>query len=207
MVDGMNKEFGLTHLLAGLCALFASINIGEWVFLRYGISEKKVFMERPVKSNISFEKLGSHDFVLPPEESFEDVIERPLMVRGRRPVDEQQPQKEVAVPVQNQNSRIQLMGVISTPEGMTALLVDGAGKYKRVKLNGQIDGWDVTELQGDKVILVQGASRQELLLRKPKPKVARVPKKKPKSRKRDKRAKPSRLQKNTKKVNEKRPYR
>lgn len=165
----MTKEPGLTHLLLGLCGVFALINGAEWVYLTYGISQTKKEIKKPVDSNVAFDKIGSHDFVLPPEESFSGIVERPVMIRGRRSVSEITPEP-VAPVVSRGNTQIKLMGIVMTPNGMTALLKNGKGAYKRLEIDGIFDGWELDELHADRVVLTRGGSTQELKLRKPKPK-------------------------------------
>lgn len=200
----MDREFGLTHLLIGLCALVTLIVAAEWVVVRIGVNKSRALMERPVKSNYAFDSMERVEFSLPPEEIFEEIIERPLMIRGRRPVDETTVVPEAPVVAAKTDLKMKLMGVIMTPAGMTALLQDSSGKYKRVKLNGQLEGWEVTELKADKVVLTQGNNRQELMLRKPKPKIPRSAKspaaKKSSPGKRNPRAKRRRVKPKPKKV-------
>ena len=67
---------------------------------------------------------------------------------------------------------LKLMGMIFSPTGKTALLVDPKGKYKRVKEGGVVNGWVLKELKTDRVIMQQDGEIKELPLLKVKPKLA-----------------------------------
>ncbi len=169
----MKKEPGLTHLLVGLCGIFAVIAAAEWGYYKYSIGQAKKTLDEEVIPNVSIESVQTQEFSLPPQDQYEAIIERPLMVKGRRPVNELSEPAASDV-VRNTKMNMQLMGVVMTPQGMTALLKDNQGKYRRVRKDESVDGWFVEELYEDKVVVVQGGANHELMLRKPKPKVAPV---------------------------------
>ncbi len=160
----------MTHLLLGLCGVLILVNGAEWAYLMYGISQSRQIVEQPVDPNIEFDRIGSHEFVLPPKESFSEIVERPLMIQGRRAVSENSAEPIIAGPASRGDMQIRLMGVVMTPDGMTALMQDGKGAYQRLQIDGSIDGWELAEMHKDRVVLKQGGSREELKLRKPKPK-------------------------------------
>lgn len=166
----MPNEAKLTRLLLGLCALLALLNGAEWYYLDHAIDRSRQSINRPVKSDLLFEKISKQEFVLPPKEKYSESVERPLMIQGRRPVPEvvEEPFKPPPAPVAK--IQIKLMGIIMTPDGMTALLQDAKGAYKNLPINGAIDGWELNELHPDRVVLTQADVREELKLRKPKSK-------------------------------------
>ncbi len=160
----------LTHLLLGLCGVLMLLNAVEWAYLNYSIGQSRKVLEQPVVADLEFDLIGSHEFVLAPKESFPEFVERPLMIEGRRPVAEAAEAPVTSAPVDQANLQIKLMGVVTAPAGTTAVLKDSKGAYQRLQVNGTIDGWDVDEIQGDRLILNQGGTRQELRVWKPKPK-------------------------------------
>jgi hypothetical protein len=160
----------LTHLLLGLCGVLIVLNGVEWAYLNYRIGQSREVLEQPIVADLEFERIGSHDFVLAPKENFAEFVERPLMIEGRRPVADAPEASAVTAPVDQGNLQIKLMGVVTTPVGTTAVLKDSKGAYQRLQVNGTIDGWDVEEIQGDRLILNQGGTRQELKVWKPRPK-------------------------------------
>ncbi|MGH8559028.1 MAG: hypothetical protein ACRESZ_16555 [Methylococcales bacterium] len=160
----------LTSLLLGLCGVLALVNGVEWFYLSLGIDHSRQDVNKPVISDIVFEEISNHEFVLPPKDSFSEFVERPLMIPGRRPVPEMTDEPLIPVLVNRGKIQIKLMGIVMSPNGMTALLQDGKGAYKNLPVNGTIDGWELNEMHPDRVILKQDDVREELKLRKPKPK-------------------------------------
>ena len=166
----MTKAPSLMHLLVGFCGVLALVNIAEWAYLEYGIEQSRKIVEQPVDSNVSLGQIGAHEFVLPPKEAYSEIVERPVMIEGRHPVPEEAEQPILAAPVSRGDMKIKLMGIVKTPNGMIALLTDSKGAYQRVQIDSAIDGWEVDEMHEDRIVLSQGAEREEVKLRKPKPK-------------------------------------
>ncbi len=144
--------------------------------MNYSIDQSRQKMAQSSGAKAVFDVGQERDFSLPAQEHYEEIIERPLMVKGRRPISENTGPSSNDV-VSNTKMNMVLMGVVMTPQGMTALIKDNQGKYQRVQLDGSVDGWSVVDLQEDKVIVNQGGDSHELMLRKPKPKVAPVSRK------------------------------
>jgi hypothetical protein len=109
-------------------------------------------------------------FDFPDIGAFDELVQRPLFIEGRRPPQESAGEEgPIVKPHTPLNAK--LMGVVFSPRSVTALLVDAKGKYKRVKKGGVVDDWTLVELHGDRVILEQGGERQELFLLKKRQKV------------------------------------
>ena len=113
------------------------------------------------------------------EESYADLVARPLFIKGRRPVDEPSPEEAQAINVAN-TFDWQLNGVYSTKKGLSALFSRSTSKvpkdnYRKISTGADLDGWKLTEIHKDRVILKQGSQQKELLLRKPK--LKKLPKK------------------------------
>ncbi|MGR9106185.1 MAG: type II secretion system protein N [Gammaproteobacteria bacterium] len=168
----MNKSPGFAFLLLALCGVLVLVNGAEWLYLKRGINRSKRVVEQPVESSIVFDRIDAREFVLPPKENFNEIVERPLMIQGRRPVPETKDTPIIQQPVRRpgEEIKIKLMGVVMTPKGTSALLQDAKGVYRRVEIEGTIDGWQLAELHEDRVVLEQGGEHEELKLRKPKPK-------------------------------------
>ena len=84
-------------------------------------------------------------------------------------------QQEVATAAQSLEIPIvfdwELMGIYSTEKGLSALFNRQSGKtakdkYRRIALGADLDGWKLTEVHQDKVLVKQGDQQKELLLRK-----------------------------------------
>lgn len=165
----------LITVLAAVCLLLMLIILGEWWYA-----------EQAQKTTLSLsgttDAAASDEQTMPEialiqddENSFEDLATRPLFIKGRKPVNEPPPEEEQAAPVVTNTFDWQLNGVYTTKNGLSALLSRVTSNvpkdnYRKIITGAEIDGWKLTEIQGDKAILKQGDQQKELLLRKPKPK-------------------------------------
>ena len=175
----------MSLILAGLCAVFGVVALLEWSRLESQLRDQQSAIATPVESELSFEKISEVDFELPVIDSYTDVVERPLFVEGRRPLEKPDDALEQTDKYQGEKLQAKLMGIYSGSDGMTALILDAEGKYVRVKKQDSIDGWQVEALFPDRVTLKQGVETQDLKLHKPKPKFSRKPRQRmptPKSR-------------------------
>lgn len=160
----------LNHLLCALCAGLILVNVAEWLYLERGIDQSRQIAVQPVDSNIVFDQVSVQEFSLPPKQSFSEIVERPLLIPGRRPLAQETEDSIKPVLVGRGKIQIKLMGIIMTPKGMNALLQDGKGAYLKLPVKGTIDGWELDELYADRVVLKQDDAREELKLYKPRPK-------------------------------------
>ena len=105
-------------------------------------------------------------------EAYENIINRPLFNDDRKPyvyaapVAEQKPvkTKERPMPTKPQQ-QLSLTAVVITPEKSLAILQAGNSKtLQRIKLGEMIDGWTLTEIQDQSIVLEQGGQTQTLEL-------------------------------------------
>lgn len=130
----------------------------------------------------SSDSTTDEDFVLPNMASLLDIVERPLFIEQRRPIEDQGDDTDPALtPVMRTKMTAKLMGVYSDGAEMVALIMDAKGNYRRRRQGDDVDGWQIEKLHDDRVTMIQGGANEELILRKPKPKVMKRPKPKPKS--------------------------
>ena len=177
MVTQLRPEYRVTILMLAGCLLFASLIAAEWaVHAKYVADLNARLSEIGDDAGLLPESFPDEAISLASAETFSEMVERPLFVAGRRPMEEQAETADAGTePVFTGKLNIKLMGVISVPEGKTVLFVDSAGKYSRAEQDDTIEGWRVSEVQFDRVVLEQSGAVEELLLRKPKPKVGRTP--------------------------------
>ena len=167
----MNSK--LVSLLASVCILCALIIIGEWY---YAVRAKKHALSSTPSAEIklSHDEMPGLELTRQSEESYADLVARPLFIKGRRPVDEPSPEEAQTIAVAN-TFDWQLNGVYSSKKGLSALFSRSTTKvpkdnYRKIRSGADLDGWKLTEIHKDKVILKQGSQQKELLLRKPKSK-------------------------------------
>jgi hypothetical protein len=163
----------LVSVLAFVCTVCALIIIGEWFFAVR--SQKHILTTTmPAQTKIAQDEMPGIELTRQPEESYADLVTRPLFIKGRRPVDEPSPE-EVKTNETANNFDWQLNGVYSTKKGLSALFSRSSPKgpkdnHRRIITGADLDGWKLAEIHKDKAILKQGGQQKELLLRKPKSK-------------------------------------
>ena len=165
-----------SKLLAGLvyfCIACILIIISEWFYASW--TEKTILTSlKPTNTKISPEEMPHIELNEEPEESYVDLVARPLFIKGRKPVDEPSPEaiQNTLVPVVFD---WELNGVYTTANGLSALFSRSKTKvakdnYRKIGIGAELDGWKIIEIYQDKALLKQGAQEKELLLRKIKPK-------------------------------------
>jgi len=174
----MNSK--LVSMLASLCIVLILIIIGEW-FYAGRLQKHAMTLTTSAETKISHDEMPSIELTRQSEESYENLVTRPLFIKGRRPVDEPSAEEAQAANVASIFDW-QLNGVYSTKKGLSALLSRSTSKvrkdnYRKITAGANLDGWKLTEIQKDRVILKQGNQQKELLLRKPKLKELPLPKK------------------------------
>ncbi|MEN8260491.1 MAG: hypothetical protein ABFS02_07880 [Pseudomonadota bacterium] len=176
MIMQLRPEYRVTILLSAACVLFALVIAAEWAAnTKYVAGLNSRLSEIGGDTGLLPESFPNEEIILPPVETYAEIVERPLFLSGRRPMEEQALSADASDQVFTGKLNIQLMGVISVPQGMMVLFVDPKGEYSRAEQDDTIEGWRVKEVQFDRVVLEQGGVVEELLLRKPKPKASRRP--------------------------------
>ena len=112
----------------------------------------------------------------PSEDSYSDLVERPMFIKGRKPVEEPIPEEmALATAQKTENVNWELIGIYSTPKGTTAFFSRSNGRlpkdnFRKCKLGDTLDGWHLSEINENAVSLTQGTETKKLPLRKMKPK-------------------------------------
>jgi hypothetical protein len=166
----------LIKFLAALCAGLCFIIICEWLYAVYAQKQLLASIQAVDKQKKSAVELPSIELTKQPESSYVDLVARPLFIQGRKPVNE--PTTEAApVAVATQTFNWELNGIYTHKNSLYALFSRTVTKvpkdnYRKVTKDSDIDGWKLTEIHQDKVVVSQGGKQKELPLRKPKPKGA-----------------------------------
>ena len=164
----MNTKL-LTALIS-LCIGCALIIMCEWLYNVWA-EHSTLSSLTPVVTKVAHDDMPHIDLTKQTEDSYVDMVARPLFMNGRRPVDEPRPED-----VQNMAAPPiifdwDLHGVYTTAKGLSALFSRSKTKiakdnYRKISLGADLDGWKLTEIHEDKVLLTQGAQQKELPLRK-----------------------------------------
>lgn len=168
----MNNRPTLFVLIA-LNALFASILAGEW----YAEKDASEIAQTTAKiSDTQENELPQLDLEATSEEQHSDLVERPLFIKGRKPVAEPEPENApVAVIKKVEALNWELTGIFATPKGVTAFFSRTGTKvpkdnYRKLKMGDELEGWKLSAISPDNVTLSQTGETKTLPLRKIKPK-------------------------------------
>ena len=173
----MNNHF--IKLASIICVALLLIIVGEWAFAH--VSEQQLLESSGVKAQTApADEMPSINLTEQAEESYTDLVERPLFVTGRRAVDEPASinvATQTAMAGMPANFDWQLSGVYTKDKRLFALLSHAKVKlpkakdnFRKLSVGESLEGWQVFDIKLDRVILKQSANEKELLLRKPKPK-------------------------------------
>lgn len=170
----MNNK--LIKLLVSACISLCLIIAAEWLYASYTQYRLLTSISPENSQDYKADKLPEIELTKQAEDSYVDLVARPLFIKGRRPVDEPRPEAEQAAAAKSESFDWQLIGVYGTKNTVSALFSRSKSKvakdnYRKITTGDEIDGWKLTEINKDRVMLKQGNNEKELLLRKPKAKV------------------------------------
>jgi len=160
-------------VLIAFNALFATVLVGEWV-AEQDVSE--ISRSSAKVSDTQEEELPQIDLEATSEEQYSDLVERPLFIKGRKPVPEPEPESVPVAAVKKVEAlNWELTGIFTTPRGITAFFSRTGAKipkdnYKKLKLGEELEGWKLSAISPDNVTLSQTGESKVLPLRKVKPK-------------------------------------
>ncbi len=167
----MNRP--IIFVLIALNALLAVVLAVEWV----ASTESSITQTETKVDNVeSEESPPALDLTETSEDSYSDLVDRPMFIKGRKPVDEPVPESAPVVATKKTEAIVwDLTGIFTTPKGVTAFFSRTNAKvskdnYRKYKVGEELDGWKVSEIHTDNVVLTQMNETKTLLLRKAKPK-------------------------------------
>jgi hypothetical protein len=108
-------------------------------------------------------------FALPPLDEFGHVLERPVFASTRRP-----PERSAVAPAQS--ASFVLVGIVISSSNRQAFIEHGEPLLLHRVAEGQVlAGWRIESILPDRVVVSQGAVRQEVKPKDKAPNVARAP--------------------------------
>lgn len=154
--------------LALLCAILAVVLVVE---LTTGNGTEDVATIPPAKpqsqnteQNAEREAEAPSGFVMPPEDTYAEVSERPLFLRSRRPLPpelEARPQ----TPTATSRAAFILSGVVLTGTQRMALIqTQSSPKIARVEEGQEYEGWTVEAIHPNRVVMRRGQDVSEIVL-------------------------------------------
>ena len=168
----MNRK--LLSILAAVCSVCILVIFGEWF---YAVRVQKQALNSTISAQpaLALDEMPGIDLTRQPEAAYADLVARPLFIKGRRPVNEPPPEtvQAAADAAAAHTFDWQLNGVYTTKKGLSALFSRSTSKvakdnYRKIIAGTDLDGWKLTEIHKDRVLLKLGDQQKELLLRKPK---------------------------------------
>ncbi len=159
-------------VLIALNSLFVAVLATEW----YTAAEMSAPIQAKTNNTDIEESLPNLDLTETSEDSYSDLVERPLFIKGRKPVSEPEPENtSTAIVKRTDVFNWDLTGIYATPKIVTVFFSRTNAKvakdnYRKCKLNDEVDGWKVSEIHPDNVVLTQAGENKTLQLRKAKPK-------------------------------------
>lgn len=136
------------------CILSGSLIVYEWQMLGHNIATT---LPPSKKAQVLALDRNSNDFSpLLPLSAYQEMVNSPLFFEGRK--------EAVAVVETQDDGSLKLTGVVYTPNGYVALLQDKQGAHYKLNQGEAINGWQVGEVQKDRVALVRNTESLELTL-------------------------------------------
>ncbi|WP_333874308.1 hypothetical protein [Methylobacter sp.] len=167
----MNSK--LIKLLVSVCISLCLIIAVEWLYASYMRHRLLTSILSAKPQNYKADELPTIALAKQPEDSYVDLVTRPLFIKGRRAVDEVRPETAQGGGTKLESFDWQLNGVYSTKKTTLALFGRSRSKvakdnYRKITVGDDLDGWKLIEISRDRALLKQGTNEKELLLRKPK---------------------------------------
>jgi len=165
----------LIKLLVSVGISLCLVIVGEWLYARYMQHRLLASIAEEKPQEYKADQLPEIELTSQPEDSYADLVDRPLFIKGRKPVDE--PVRETGqAAAKPETFDWQLTGVYSTKQTVSALFSRAKSKvakdnHRKITVGEDLDGWKLTEITKDRAVLKQGSKEKELLLRKPKSKI------------------------------------
>lgn len=165
----MNRKL-LKLQLAG-CGLLTAILAAEWGYGQFADQQLQTALQSSGQADYQADDLPQLNLPKHNSENFSAVVERPLFIEGRKPIAEAGPADTAQNAEVGQLEDWLLIGVYNKDKKPMALFgkQNEAKKYQKLAEQQSIAGWQVHQIQPDRVILQQGVQQKTVMLRKPRP--------------------------------------
>lgn len=173
--------------LLGLCLLLLLVLIIEWLMIEP--SERTVVPATATENNqSSLTELPKLKLAKQAVETYSQMVERPLFIKGRKPIADEE--GEAITEEVGEIEDLILLGIYSIKGKTSALFKKmetgrkkpGKSRTFLKKSEGEdVAGWLLKEIETDRVVMEQRGKEQTIMLRKPKPKMLRKPRRIPRT--------------------------
>ncbi|MCK9605659.1 MAG: hypothetical protein M0R33_04315 [Methylomonas sp.] len=162
----MNSRFFKWQLIASAC--LTVILLAEWIMGETQGNQLQTILDKTIQSEYQSESMPVLTQPRPFNDSMNEIVERPLFIEGRKPL----PEQVVEGPETTDNGQLddwQLIGIYDKNNRKIALFRKQNEAKTFLKLNEtqMITGWQLKQIQSDRVVLQQGGQQKSIMLRKP----------------------------------------
>lgn len=183
-MEQLRWEYKIALLFAAISAALMIVLFGEWLYAKYKRDKILLAINSPVAADYRVEPLPAFNFLPYPVDHYVEMVNRPLFVEGRKPLEISDSAAEggaggvngVEAAAQEVGEfKLQLTGSMDTPEGVVALFEDPAAKepkdkFKHFGVDEEHLGWKIVGIEPDRVIISSGGNQKEIMLHKSSPK-------------------------------------
>lgn len=167
----------LVFILSIACGILSAVIVAEW---GYALHVRKQALS-PLSGgavDAPLSELPTIDLLAQPEQSYVDFVERPLFIKGRKPVEGAgEGQHQTGGAALAGQFDWQLVGVYTNINDNKLQALFAREKVRLPKDNFRklaegalLDGWHLLKIEKDKATLNQDGNQKILFLHKPKPK-------------------------------------
>lgn len=154
------------------CGVLGAVLLLEWGASEVDRSQLQDTLSKDIKADYQSESLPSLDSPKLSEAGFTDIVERPLFIEGRKPLPDAAENNSQSAEDTGQLDDWALIGIYNKDKKSSkqlALFRNKKEAKKFLKLNEEqmISGWQLTQIQSDRVILQLGGQQKTVMLRKP----------------------------------------
>jgi len=177
-MGGLRWEYKAAAGMAGLGLILLIVLFGEWLYGQYDRDRIMQQINRVQQTDFQIDPLPEYVFFKHPVQYYDEMINRPLFNKKRRPVKTQHndvADRETQVIQPNRPFDLKLIGSLVVPgQGPVAVFQNpmaskNKDRFKRLQLGENYFDWRIDKILPDKVIVISGKQKKEILLRKKRP--------------------------------------
>lgn len=167
----MNSRFLRWQL--GAVTMLLMVLLMEWGYSIHSNQALQALLDKVVESEYQADELPELELSKQSADSFAAINEKPLFIEGRKPL----PEKAPDAPATAETSQLEewlLIGIYDNKSKLKVALFrkqNEAKKFLKLNLNQTISGWQLKQIQPDRVVLEQGGQEKSVMLLKPRQQV------------------------------------
>jgi hypothetical protein len=171
----MNQKLVKLQLLAG--GLLSLILLAEWSYSHFSRQQLLTSLTQPKHSDFQAEQLPNLSDHKPALESYNEIVDRPIFIEGRKPVSEVTQADNAQGPDLGEIDNWSLIGIYNKGKKSMALFCKRteAKTFSKISQDQSISGWQLKEIRPDRVILELTGQQKTVALRKPRVQVNKPP--------------------------------